>query len=197
MFRILSIGIDVLSGIVVILPILLLLNKLFFHSREKTICYIIFSMYLSAVLSSVGFPSIIDFHIDLTLNIIPFIDMVSDFKNTILNVVLFIPLGIMLPFIWENFRKLINTLIFGFGLTIIIECFQIFTYRTTDINDIITNIMGTIIGWLIVDVIIKKFPQIYKPYKKSIEIILLSGITFFVMCFVQPLIVLSVWDIIL
>jgi glycopeptide antibiotics resistance protein len=197
MFKILSIGIDVLSGIVVILPILLLLNKLFFHSWEKTICYIIFSMYLSAVLSSVGFPSIIDFHIDLTLNIIPFIDMVSDFKNAILNVVLFIPLGIMLPFIWENFRKLRNTLIFGFGLTIIIECFQIFTYRTTDINDIITNIMGTIIGWLIVDVIIKRFPQIYKPYKKSVEIILLSGITFFVMCFVQPLIVSSVWDIIL
>jgi glycopeptide antibiotics resistance protein len=197
MFRILSIGVDVLSGIVVILPILLLLNKLFFHSWEKTICYIIFSMYLSAVLSSVGFPSIIDFHIDLTLNIIPFIDMVSDFKNAILNVVLFVPLGIMLPFIWENFRKLKNTLIFGFGLTIIIECFQIFTYRTTDINDIITNIMGTMIGWLIVDVIIKRFPQIYKPYKNSIEIILLSGITFFVVCFVQPLIVSSIWNVIL
>jgi glycopeptide antibiotics resistance protein len=103
----------------------------------------------------------------------------------------------MLPFIWENFRKLKNTLIFGFGLTIIIECFQIFTYRTTDINDIITNIMGTMIGWLIVDVIIKRFPQIYKPYKNSIEIILLSGITFFVVCFVQPLIVSSIWNVIL
>lgn len=41
-----------------------------------------------------------------------------------------------------------NTLLIGCGLSFSIEIVQLFTlYRATDINDLITNIVGTLIGY--------------------------------------------------
>ncbi|MEK3992776.1 MULTISPECIES: VanZ family protein [Robertmurraya] len=70
------------------------------------------------------------------------------------NVLLFIPIGIYVPLLFKN--KFKNVLIFGFILSLAIEIFQLiismfidFNYRITDIDDIILNTSGAILGFLI------------------------------------------------
>ena len=75
--------------------------------------------------------------------------MINDFSNACLNVLLFVPFGFFLPVLWKEFRNAKKVFIAGFAMTSFIEIAQIFTGRTTDINDIITNIAVTLIGYLI------------------------------------------------
>ena len=87
--------------------------------------------------------------IEVTVNIIPFIYMIPDFANACLNVLLFIPFGFFLPTLWEKFRNVKSTILVGLLTTLFVEISQLFTGRATDIDDVITNIFGTIIGYYI------------------------------------------------
>lgn len=197
MHRLFSMGIEVFAATIVLLPIFLLLNIVFFHNVKKTAVYFIFAVYLSAVYAVVGLPSMIYIRLEPHINIVPFFDMIADYKNAILNVILFVPLGIMLPVLWEEFRNMRNTVLFGFGMTLIIEILQIFTFRTTDINDIITNVIGTMFGYFIANVIIKKCSVIIMKNGKKSEVFLLGAVTFAIMFFIQPFISSMIWEIVL
>lgn len=81
------------------------------------------------------------------INLIPFSDGFS--LSFILNIFLFIPLGFLCPLICKTFERARNTLFIGFGLSLFIEIIQLFTlYRATDIDDILTNVIGTMVGYL-------------------------------------------------
>ena len=75
--------------------------------------------------------------------------MINDVSNACLNVLLFVPFGFFLPVLWKEFRNAKKLFTAGFAMTSFIEIAQIFTGRATDIDDIITNITGTLIGYLI------------------------------------------------
>ena len=150
MYRIYSAFIEIVAAAVFIIPIWCIYNKLCFHSWKRTIIYMVFGFYFTAVLALVGFPNIASLKIDFAVNVIPFLDMVSDFINACLNILLFVPFGFFLPILWDKFRNIKNIALMGFIATSLIEISQIFTFRTSDINDIITNTVGTIIGYFIV-----------------------------------------------
>ena len=119
----------------------------------------VLGFYFTAVLALVGFPNIASLEIDFAVNVIPFLDMVSDFTNACLNILLFVPFGFFLPILWDKFRNIKNIALVGFIATSLIEISQIFTFRTSDINDIITNTVGTIIGYFIVHRITDNFTK--------------------------------------
>ena len=55
----------------------------------------------------------------------------------------------LVSFYIKSYKKMKNTLLIGIGLSLFIEIAQLFTlYRATDINDLLTNVMGTFIGYL-------------------------------------------------
>ena len=68
--------------------------------------YMIFGFYLAVVLALVGFPNIIMLQMEFTVNLIPFIYMLSDLANACLNVLLFVPFGFILPMLWKEFRSI-------------------------------------------------------------------------------------------
>lgn len=159
MHRIYSALIDIVAAAIFIVPLLALYGKISLRSLKQTLIYIVFAFYLVAVLSLVGFPSVLSLNLDFTINIIPFADMISDFVNACLNVLLFVPLGFLLPMLWKKYKAIKNTMLFAMCMTIAIEISQIFTFRTTDINDIITNMVGTLGGYFIAKRITKNFTQ--------------------------------------
>ncbi|MGH0680056.1 VanZ family protein [Bacillus luti] len=67
----------------------------------------------------------------------------------LLNIVLFMPLGFLLPTIWSHFRKMKNTVCAGFLFSLAIELNQLLNNRITDIDDLFTNTLGAIIGYLL------------------------------------------------
>lgn len=189
-----SIGLDLFSAGLILVPLYLLLNRFFFHRLNKSAAYCIFSFYLVAVYHLVGMPCITYIRPDLNLNLIPFADMMTDLRSTLLNVALFVPLGLMLPLIWEKFRAWKSTVLFGFGLSLAIELLQCLTLRATDINDLITNTLGTCLGFLMAKALMGKFPALET---KSGEVYAVCAAVFAVMFFIEPFLFTFFWNLIL
>ncbi|MDD2980031.1 MAG: VanZ family protein [Hespellia sp.] len=81
------------------------------------------------------------------INLIPFSDGLS--LSFMLNFFLFIPLGFLAPLVSRIYECAKNTFFIGLGLSVFIEISQLFTlYRATDINDLLTNVIGAMAGYL-------------------------------------------------
>ena len=188
MYRIYTTGIETAAASAILIPILFLYQIFIFHNIKKTAAYIIFILYLTAMCFLVGFPSVTGIKIGWSYNFIPFYGMLNDITNSYLNVLLFIPLGIFVPCLWPEYRSMMKTVGLGLMTSLGIEILQIFTFRATDINDVITNVAGTMIGYLIGRLIIKRFPQLNWLGCKERELYLLYVTVGVVMFFSQPFI---------
>ena len=188
MYRIYSTGIETAAASTILIPILFLYQIFIFHNIKKTAAYILFSLYLAAICFLVGFPNIAGMRIVLSHNFIPLRGMLTDITNSYLNVLLFIPLGIFVPCLWPEYRSMMKTVGLGLMTSLGIEILQIFTFRATDINDVITNVAGTMIGYLIGKLIINRFPQLNWLGCKERELYLLYVTVGVVMFFSQPFI---------
>lgn len=197
MHRIYAALIEVIAAAFFIIPVWCIYNRLCFHNWKKTMIYIIFGLYLTAILALVGFPNIMSTKINFTVNIIPFVYMIPDAVNALLNVLLFIPLGFFLPVLWNEFRSIKRVLLAGFLTTLVIEISQIFTYRATDIDDIITNIVGTLLGYLIARWFMRAFTRGILTTSKMNDFYVICGSVVIVMFFFQPFISSLLWNIVL
>ena len=147
------------------------------------------------VVGTVGFPSVKDFHLDWTMNLVPFVGLVDDLPNALLNVLLFLPLGLLLPLIWERFREARYTLLYELSLSACIELTQLFTYRTTDVDDLLTNLTGTCLGWLIAKGLLRLRPLKVQG-DKPIEALWLCGLAALVMFFLKPFLSAWIWSLV-
>lgn len=197
MFRVFLAAVDVIPAAVVLVPVFLILyTTAYRRDLRKSVLYCIFSLYLAAVFSLVGIPNVTYVRFEVNLNLIPILGFADDFKNSILNVLLFLPLGFLLPILWKKYRKKRDTILFGLGMSLVIEILQIFTFRATDINDLITNVFGTILGFLLAEALIKRFPAIRDAVngEKTAQLYALWAITFGVMFFIHPFLSPAMWD---
>ena len=159
--------------------------------------YMIFGFYLAVVLALVGFPNIIMLQMEFTVNLIPFIYMLSDLANACLNVLLFVPFGFFLPMLWKEFRSIKSVALAGIVATSFIEISQLFTGRATDIDDIITNSIGTLIGYLIVRFVTENFTKRTLSDSKINDFYLICGSVGVIMFFLQPFVSTWLWGILL
>ncbi|WP_100489048.1 VanZ family protein [Sporolactobacillus pectinivorans] len=68
-------------------------------------------------------------------------------KNVLGNVILFIPMGVLFPLLFFKVRFFLLTLLLGFVLSLFIETAQyLFAARIFDIDDILLNVTGALIG---------------------------------------------------
>ncbi|MEE1493450.1 MAG: VanZ family protein [Anaerostipes hadrus] len=197
MYRIYSTLIEMVAATVFIIPIWCIYNKLYFRSWKITFLYMIFGFYLTAVLALVGFPNIISLKVEWTVNAIPFVYMINDFINACLNVLLFVPFGFFLPVLWKAFRNTKKLFATGFAMTSFIEIAQIFTGRTTDLDDIITNIAGTLIGYLIAYWYTGVFTRRIVKNSKKNDFYIICASVILIMFFLQPFISSLLWEMIL
>lgn len=82
------------------------------------------------------------------LHTIPFAG--SSIKMITLNVLLFVPLGFLLPAVFgavgASWKRAV---LFGGGFSLYIELFQLFSGRLCEVDDLIANTAGALIGWLL------------------------------------------------
>lgn len=88
-------------------------------------------------------------------NLIPFTFLNPDnfkarmIKEVIPNIVLFVPLGFFLPVVFHTMRKFYRISIAVFTVTFSVEFLQYFIGRAADIDDVLLNVLGGMIGYLI------------------------------------------------
>lgn len=127
-------------------------------SIEHIVIVYIFVYYLTGVLSFTGIfvhnsygiitPKGLNIPPD-EINLIPFRWITEGVRPYIENILLFIPLGFMLPCIWKRYEVLWKTALSGITFSLIIELSQLFSGRVTDIDDLLMNTLGALIGWVI------------------------------------------------
>ena len=111
----------------------------------------VLALYLSLVFSVTGLPSLQYLTFDCTVNLIPF----SDFRDSrflylsALNMVMTMPLGVLLPLAFRKYRRFTPTLLAGLFTSLTIEILQLFCFRATDIDDLILNTLGTVLGFFL------------------------------------------------
>lgn len=142
----------------ILLPCMLyvLIQTKGFHRRTNFIHMIwvfIFLYYVYLVLETTGIGTIWEIGVypgmklQEEINLIPFRDGIS--LSMILNVVMFMPLGFLLPLLWKEYQSLVRTAIIGFCFSCGIEFCQFFNRRVSDVDDLLMNTLGAILGWLI------------------------------------------------
>lgn len=73
---------------------------------------------------------------------------IKEWRNIILNIGMFVPLGILLPLGWDFWKKAYRTYLAGLVFTVIIELAQLVTGRGIfELDDIFNNLLGTMIGY--------------------------------------------------
>ena len=101
------------------------------------------------------------------VNLIPLATLtIKDVKTTLLNILMMMPFGFGLPFITDfRFKKVI---VAGLFLSITIEFLQFITgfisgmtFRIADINDVIFNTVGVVIGYILFIVFIHIYRHVY------------------------------------
>lgn len=66
------------------------------------------------------------------------------------NIVMFIPLGYFLPRIWKDMQKLWKVFLLVFMCIVGVELLQLVTLLgSCDVDDVILNLMGTVIGYIL------------------------------------------------
>ncbi len=122
------------------------------RARGHILWMLVFAVYIFGVFHFTGAGTI--FHIKQygleynagRVNLMPFSDANIDSLGYGLNVVLFVPLGFLLPLIWSDLNKMKYICTAGILLSLLIEVSQLLNIRCTDIDDLILNTAGAILG---------------------------------------------------
>ena len=169
-----------------LLGIILLLFIVFYlkNKKDKDLLYLfffsVFYLYLLGVLKYTIFPIPIgsgmaeimrrELKFSSGINLIPFdINIVNE--QVLYNILLTVPFGFGLPFLL-NVTK-IRLMIYGVSFCVVIESLQLiislflgFPYRTIDINDVILNVFGVILGFMV----FKVFGFLFKKMVNNLDI---------------------------
>lgn len=68
--------------------------------------------------------------------------------NILGNILMFMPWGLGLPLLWRKFHSVFNVALASLMLPVFIEFVQLFIGRSVDIDDVILNFVGGILGGL-------------------------------------------------
>lgn len=115
--------------------------------------YLSFVLYFTLMPIITSLPFIFN-HPYHPMNLVPFIDILNgrgDFIRQVgLNVLMTIPFEFLIPLLEKN-TKLSNVIFFSFLLSLSIELLQplINGARSSDITDIIMNVIGGIVGYIL------------------------------------------------
>ena len=128
--------------------------------RQKmghTILSFVFCLYLTGVLTVTGICLKGSFSPRIVY--IPFVDMVRGPIDTALNVLMFVPMGFLLPLLYEKYNSIGRIALVGLLISLSIEIAQLFGHGATDINDLITNTVDACLGFGIYKLLYRVIPK--------------------------------------
>ena len=179
---------DKLCGAVVSLPLVLVYIFVFDRERAKRRWgwMALLTLYLNAMYIVIGVPGVQYICWDPTLNLIPFQDFSArNMEGMVLNAIMFAPLGFLLPAYFERYRHWGRTLAAGFLTSLTVELIQLFTFRATDVDDLIMNTLGTLVGFLLAKLVLRRRTAVYRGKKDWLELVIVNGIVLLVIVFIR------------
>ncbi len=160
-------------------PVYLLFFILFYIYIFKVLDYTLFQ-FQSLLLLKHFVPNLLINGIEVgkSVNFTPLISLTSeDLKTSLLNILLFVPFGLGLPFI-SNYRFK-GVVVLGILFSILIEFIQyitgllsVTTFRITDVNDLIFNTVGVVTGYVLFVIFIHILWYVFPDIRNSENVFL-------------------------
>jgi len=187
---------EMLPFMLIAIPLLIIIRILIYRSNKKKNIplnlwhetgFILFGMFMAGLLSSTIMPNFSFTENGFTTDVFQDMWHTSFMPGTVIfrsisagknfdyhyftfnllgNIAVFVPFGFFVPLLWKkmNFGK---TVLSGALLSVSIEFIQLFMPRFTDIDDVILNTLGTLIGALIYMAVNKLFPGFTQKFKNA------------------------------
>lgn len=152
-----------MAALVVYFIILRLIGKK--QTTGHVITSFVFVFYLIGLLTVTGICIRASF--SPRFSFIPFVDMIRGPVDTVLNILLFVPMGFFLSVLYEKYDTIGKIALAGFLVSLSVEIIQMFGFGATDINDLITNTIGACLGYGIFKMLIKVAPE---SWEKQIRV---------------------------
>ena len=178
----------ILGGLVLLFFVLAgILKVKMKKSNMYLLCFLIMYIYLCEVINLTQFPiyasegmkeAMGSQNVWREMNLIPFKTIADHFsKDIILNILMTLPLGFGLPFLMKcSWGKITFS---GLILGVLCESGQLesalwagFTFRNVNIDDVILNLLGTLIGYFIFKIFSRIFRWGYRKLKIKSNVIL-------------------------
>ena len=187
-----------MSGYLFMLPIFilyfLLLKKI---GRAQTFIHtaavFVFGYYLFGLLTvtGIGFTSTMNFRPNISWT--PFVGMITGPIDTILNVILFVPLGFFLPLLYKKYHNIKAVALTGFLFSLAVELVQMFDWGSSDINDLMTNTTGACIGFWVYCLLSRILPANLKNQFQSSRVNVTAEILLFAICIFAIMVTAQTW----
>lgn len=170
--------------LIIFMPIYLIIRctyiktKKIIFNKYHELLLILFFIFIISILIITGITDISNFEFKFNgkLYLIPFSTIITFISipdkffvisNILGNIFLFFPIGFLLPLLWQKYKNRNNVILFAFCFSSGIELLQLFLKRETDIDDIILNTSGALIGYLIFILLLNKH---YIKYNKILNV---------------------------
>lgn len=155
-----------------VIPIFIVIRMIFYKINKKSkvnlkseVLMLMFFMFIIGIYSQAITGSFSTKNINISkINVVPFKIFIDTYKEMFVNgninyfiisflgnIGMFIPIGLLIPAIWKIKDRIV--ILIGFLISLSIELSQLFLNRGTDIDDLIFNTLGTIIGLMIYKII--------------------------------------------
>lgn len=140
-------------------------------AKKEIFLRVIFALYICAVFVVTGIGTIYEIFryklavADWELNLVPFHSGIT--IGMILNVIMFVPLGFMVPAVFKQCRSIAQITMCGFIFSLLIELSQLLNRRCTDIDDLLMNTLGAILGGLLYRVVCAIFSKKIKKAENT------------------------------
>lgn len=85
------------------------------------------------------------------------------------NIIAFTPMGFLLPFLFNRIKGVVKISIISFIISLFFEVIQLITnLGSFDVDDMILNVLGAIIGFMVYIAVINKFREnIQRSYRRN------------------------------
>ena len=198
MFTEINLLIDAIITVILVAPVIWGWQKLFHKDMgiKHRWLMVLFGCFIAEIFAITGIPSIWRMSADLSVNLVPFDALSTSPVQYCLNIILFLPIGIIAPLIWKQLGHLKNVILLGGGLSFFIEFMQMFNFRATDVDDLIANTAGAVLGFVLVKVIagkrISREENVNR--KEGREALTLCMLIFMINFTIQPILFNLVWS---
>lgn len=165
-----------IGSIFLLIAYLLFIKKENNQKLKKEITWILFILYIIFLLSTIVYTKLttgsIYPELNIKSNLVPFTSIIETitllltktqgfyyiFDYLILDIILFIPLGLFLPILFPKTKKIKNFILICLTISIIKELFQLLlNVGMFNIDDIILNLSGAIISYTIFKDLLSKY----------------------------------------
>ncbi len=150
MFEVLMYGYEFLTQFVPYLAVFLVLKRNRKYSGSYCLFLVLFAIYVICVFHVTGAGTLyqaLDWKFrGMSVNLIPFSQEIDPI-GYILNVLMCVPFGVLVPLIWKRLAKPGTILLSGLCFSALIELSQTLCARGTDVDDLIMNTIGAFAGF--------------------------------------------------